>query len=202
MIYFIAKLAIRRLREKDIVRGNMIKEKQKKNIKIISGYTSAGILVVMALVAFIFLIVIPRVSIFKAKGQQSEARIKLVRIYNSMHAFKLENGSFIDTKKKIISVLSLHELDPYLKDDVFNFSNKNDRIYAISSQDQFAVAYIRTLANGNFDIQRINSKKSFCYMLNGTDINSENCNTLQNYNKLSSEDDIREVKKLFILVDD
>ena len=47
-----------------------------------------------------------------------------------------------------------------------------------------------------------NSKKSFCYMLNGTDINSENCNTLQNYNKLSSEDDIREVKKLFILVDD
>jgi type II secretory pathway pseudopilin PulG len=180
----------------------MNQKMRKLNIRKISGYTSTGVVGIIALILFLSLIVIPRVSIFKAKGQQSEARIKLVRVYNSMYAYKLENGSFIDTRKKVISILSLRELEPYLKEDVLRFNNKNDRIYVISNQDQFAVAYIRTLANGHFDIQRINSKKSFCYMLNGIDNELENCNALQNYNKLNNVDEIKDVKKLAILGDD
>lgn len=172
------------------------------NLKKISGYTSTGILGIIALIAFLSLIVIPKVSSFKAKGQQSEARIKLVKIYNSMHAYKLENGSFINTNKKVISISNLHDLDPYLKENEIRFNNKNDRIYIISNQDQFAVAYLRILANGNYDIQRINSKKSFCYMLNGIELNSENCDVMQNYGKLNNIDDIREVKKLSILKND
>ena len=172
------------------------------NIRKISGYTTTGIIGIIALIAFLSLIVIPRVSIFKAKGQQSEARIKLVMVYNSMYAYKLENGNFIDTRKKIVSLISIHELDPYLKEEAIRFNNKNDKIYIMSNQDHFAIAYIRTLANGNMDIQRINSKKTFCYMLNGIDLNKENCNSLQNYSKLNSEDEIKEVKLLNVLEDD
>lgn len=174
----------------------------KLDVRKISGYTSTGILGTIALIAFLSLIVIPKVSVFKAKGQQSEARIKLVKIYNSMYTYKLENGNFIDTKKKVVSIIGLHELDPYLKEDVLHFNNKDDKIYIISNHEQFAVAYIRTLSNGNFDIQRINSKKSFCYMLNGIDIDAENCNADQNYNRLSTIDEIKNIQKLDILVDD
>ena len=180
----------------------MNQESGKLNLRKISGYTSMSILTIISLIALLSLIVIPKVSVFKAKGQQSEARIKLVKIYNSMYAHKLENGSFVSTQKKVLPLGSVNELDSYLKEDAFVFNNKNDKIYVVSSQDQFAVAYVRTLSNGKFDIQRINSKKVFCYMLNGIEENAENCNPLQNYNVQSNVDEIKEVKKLLLLEND
>ena len=50
--------------------------------------------------------------------------------------------------------------------------------------------------------QRINSKKIFCYMLNGIAANSENCHPQQNYNLESNSSDIKEVKKLLLLEND
>lgn len=180
----------------------MILAKNLLRLKNSEGYISTGILVIILLIVFLSFIVIPKISVFKAKGQQSEARIKLLEVYNAMYAYKLENGSFIHTKNKVISILNLPELDAYLRDETLHFNNKNDKIVIISNQDQFAIAYFRVLANGFFDIQRINSKKVTCYMLNGIDTNIENCNHLQVFDRFSKYDEIIEIKKLNIFIDD
>ena len=194
MINIIAKLAIRKYAK--VIKWEYMNQKERKlNYRKISGYTSMSILSIISLIALLSLIVIPKVSVFKAKGQQSEARIKLVKIYNSMYAYKLENGSFVNTQKKVFLIENVSELDPYLKEEVSLLNNKNDKIYLISTQDQFAIAYVKVLNNGKLDVQRINSKKIFCYMLNGIEANSENCHPQQNYN-------FKEVKKLLLLEND
>ncbi|APJ04155.1 hypothetical protein [Silvanigrella aquatica] len=180
----------------------LLRKKSSNQTHKIAGYTTFGILGMIVLIACLSFIVLPKISIFKAKGQQSEARIKLVRIYNSMYAYKLENGNFINTNKNLISVVDLRELYPYLKDDVLIFSSKNDKVFILSNSEKFVAAYIRVLSNGNYDIQRINSKKKSCFMLNGTDKGTENCDPKQNYNEFSSIDDQKDIKKLNILDDD
>lgn len=72
----------------------------KYKIKKMQGYTTTMLIVVLSIIGILVFIIVPKVSLFKAKGQQSETRIKLVRIYNSMYAFKAENGAFPDTKRK------------------------------------------------------------------------------------------------------
>ncbi|WGL60275.1 hypothetical protein QEJ31_01475 [Pigmentibacter sp. JX0631] len=153
-------------------------------------------------IAILALIVFPKVSSFKAKGQQSEARIKLVKVYNSLYAYRLENGTFIDTQQKIVYLEDLKELDPYIKEDFYKKSNKNDKVFLISSPDKFAAAYVRVLSNGEFDIQRINSKKQFCYMLNGLEDKKVNCELSQNYSEKNKSDEVKYAQKLKILEND
>ena len=81
-----------------------------KNYKSNLGYTTFGILGLISFIALLALIVFPKVSSFKAKGQQSEARIKLVKVYNSLYAYRLENGSFIDTQQKIVYLEDIRSL--------------------------------------------------------------------------------------------
>ena len=173
-----------------------------KNYKSNLGYTTFGILGLISFIALLALIVFPKVSSFKAKGQQSEARIKLVKVYNSLYAYRLENGSFIDTQQKIVYLEDLKELDPYFKEDFYKKSNKNDKVFLISTPDKFAAAYVRVLSNGEFDIQRINSKKQFCYMLNGLEERKVNCDESQNYFEKSKSDQVKYAQKLKILEND
>jgi len=176
--------------------------KHKENFKKYYGYSTFGIISIISFIGILALIVFPKISSFKAKGQQSEARIKLVKVYNSMYAFKLENGSFIDTQQKIMYLEDIKELDPFFKEDFYKKNNKNDKVFIISSPDKFAVAYVRVLSNGEYDIQRINSRKQFCYMLNGLEEKKENCDLSQNYNTKIKNDEVKYAQKLKILETD
>ncbi|KAB8033135.1 type II secretion system protein [Fluviispira multicolorata] len=172
------------------------------NYKITRGYTVVSLLLILSIIGFFAAMVIPRVSSFKAKGQQSEARIQLMKIYNSMHSHKLENGFFPGTKGQKLVISNFRELNNYYRVDNIRFYSKGDNIYIISSSDQFVVAYVRVLANKNLDIQRLNSKKVFCHMYDGVRTGKENCHKDQVYTAENNFDDLKEVKILKIMSED
>lgn len=176
--------------------------KKRQRLKSSNGYTTIGITIILSIIGLLALIVFPNVASFKAKGQQSEARIKLIKVYNSMYAYKLENGSFIDTQNKIVYLESLKELDSYFNDEFYNKYNKNDKVFVISSPEQFVIAFVRVLSSGEYDIQRVNSRKKFCHMLNGMEEGKENCDLSQNYSSKTKTSDVKFVEKLRILEND
>jgi Tfp pilus assembly protein PilE len=171
-------------------------------LKCNKGYTTTGVLIIISILAVLSIIVIPKVSVFKAKGQQSESRINLFRVYKLMYAYKLEHGGFINTKNKVIAVSNVAELSPYIKDELVYLKNNHEKMFLVSDPHRFAIAFVRVLNNGHYDIQRVNSKKVFCYMFNGLEEGTEKCAESQIYLPQSSKEDMEQAQKLKLLKDD
>ncbi|BBH53588.1 type II secretion system protein [Fluviispira sanaruensis] len=172
------------------------------NFKITRGYTVVSLILVLSIIGILGAMVVPRVSTLKAKGQQSEARIQLMKIYNSMYAHKIENGFFPDTKGQVLLITEFRGLSNYLRTDDIHYYMKGDNIYILSTSEQFVLAYIRNLANNNLDIQRLNSKKVFCHMLNGVNQGTENCHKAQIFAAQNKIKELKEIKILKLLNED
>jgi hypothetical protein len=179
------------------------KELQKKILRMTaSGYTVSSFIFAIVIIGVLSSIIVPKISLFKAKGQQSESRVKLIRIYHALYAFKTKQGKFPETGGKVIPLDQLHALEPYLLDRKISFSLKKDKIFILAQKNKFAVAYVREVSPEKWDIQRINSQKIICHMLNSIENIPENCEKSQIYKKSFRLKEVQKLKKLALLKND
>lgn len=118
---------------------------------------------------------LPTSVVFKAQGQQADSKQLLIQTYRTLYSYKTENGEFPSTAGKIKKVTEMEELKPYFKHKDQLNAKENSSLYIKSEMGQFNIILQKKLINGRFDVQAMDSNKTFCHSLDGINNRNQNC---------------------------